>query len=245
MNSNAAPAANRQADRRAISIGLVDNDPYALDYLRAEIERLSPSFHVIWAVKSGAAAVHRCLFTGPVPDVLVADVSLSDTTGAQVCRAIRVHGPRPAIIGITALDADAARAGMMAAGAQALIAKDNLRRQLPDAIRAAVRGVPRPTGAPTAADGGRPDDIVLDAQRTCAQLAGDGGTRTTPSPVTLSPQELTIMRLYHAHLSTGEIADRLAITPATVHVHVHHVMAKTHTSSRHEAIRCCERQHLL
>ncbi|KAA8819198.1 DNA-binding response regulator [Bifidobacterium rousetti] len=205
----------------AIAIGLVDNDPYALAYLRVAIERLDPRFHMIWAVSTGAAAIHRCLHTPKPPDVLVSDMSLTDMTGPEVCAALRRGGSTIGVVGITALDPESFADSLTRAGGQALVAKENIPRMLGPAIVKAAQGWSRPESS----DGhGQP------------ALGVDRLGR-------LSERELAVARLYGRHLTTGEIARALGISESTVHVHMHHAMRKLGVATRQEVIRICQVQH--
>lgn len=203
----------------AIAIGLVDNDPYALAYLRVAIERLDPRFHMIWAVSTGAAAIHRCLRTPKPPDVLVSDMSLTDMTGPEVCAALRRSGSTIGVVGITALDPGSFADSLARAGGQALVAKEDIPRVLGPAIVEAARGWSR-----SESSDGRPS-------------LGDD------RPGRLSERELAIARLYGRHLTTGEIARALGISESTVHVHMHHAMRKLGVATRQEVIRICQVQH--
>ncbi|WP_160268281.1 MULTISPECIES: response regulator transcription factor [Bifidobacterium] len=199
----------------------MDNDPYALAYLRVAIERLDPRFHMIWAVSTGAAAIHRCLHTPKPPDVLVSDMSLTDMTGPEVCAALRRGGSTIGVVGITALDPESFADSLARAGGQALVAKEDIPRVLGSAIVKAAQGWSRPESS-------------------------DGHSQPAAGPDRLgrlSERELAVARLYGRHLTTGEIARALGISESTVHVHMHHAMRKLGVATRQEVIRICQVQH--
>lgn len=148
-NTDDAPTPSRRhgdaSARRAmpqghITIGLVENDPYALALLRPQIERLDPRFSILWVVSTGAKAIHHCLFTSPRPQVLVIDMGLSDMPGTRVCEVLRQHGCTAGVVGITALPTADWAARLAACGGQALIAKDLIRGNLRPAIVASAAG---------------------------------------------------------------------------------------------------------
>lgn len=214
-----------------VDIGLIDNDPYVRTLLQTHVERLDASFRVIWAVANGASAIHHCLF-GRKPQVLVLDMSLNDMSGPQVCRAIRERTPAIGIVGITALDPEDYRPALIQAGAQALIAKNDIPTQLRPAIIAAAEG-----RSCDFASG--EDSSFLSALQAHLILSA------TPEGDRLSPQELAVMRLYRRGMSTKQIAAKLGISSSTVYVHVHQVMRKTGASTRQEALRICASMHVI
>ena len=225
MNATAS-----RAPAQAISIGLVENDPYAMRMIRAHIEHLDSSFHVIWASATGVAALHHC-FVGKAPQVLVLDMSLTDMDGLHVCRTLRKQTAAIGIVGITALDPKDFMEDLVSAGAQALVAKNDIPTQLRPAILAAAAAEPYDPNSKS------PRFMtVLHAHRMLATMA---------ESEQLSERERTIMRLYAQGLTTKRISRSLGISPATVYVHVHQVMKKTGTSSRQEALLACASQHFL
>lgn len=233
-----------------IAIGLVDNDPYALAYLRVAIERLDQRFHMMWAVSTGAAAVHRCLHATRLPDVLVVDMSLTDMTGAEVCATVRRSGAAVGVVGITALDPRLFGDALARAGGQALVAKERIPRMLRPAIMAAAQGKAyRPTvdERADATGEGTAYASFVDVKDDLSRRDGYSRTGRTgiAGSVRLSERELSIIRLYGRHLSTKDIARELGISPSTIHVHMHHAMRKLGVATRQEVIRICGEQQRL
>lgn len=58
-----------------------------------------------------------------------------------------------------------------------------------------------------------------------------------PAPFGLSTREVEVLRLVAAGLSNQEIADRLFLSPRTVHHHVSHILTKMNVDSRVDAAR--------
>lgn len=77
---------------RAIRIGVLDNDPFALDAMCAMISAVSKDFRVMWSTGSPAVAIEHCHNPHTRPEVLVLDMALGGITGADVCRRIRRSG---------------------------------------------------------------------------------------------------------------------------------------------------------
>ncbi|MCH9275595.1 response regulator transcription factor [Bifidobacterium amazonense] len=202
------------------SIGIVDNDRFALAMLAQTVGRALPGVRVIWAVESGAQALHHCLYdTAATPDVLLLDMSLTDLDGVEVCRRIRMASDRPAILGITSYAIDHYRQAAINAGAQGLIPKSSTPRELAAAIR-------------VVADGGVIGEGFMDTATAYRSV----GAAAQPVE-TLSERERQVLDRYAANRSTDEIARELGIKPATVFVVVGHAKAKLGAATRAEAIR--------
>jgi membrane protein implicated in regulation of membrane protease activity/DNA-binding CsgD family transcriptional regulator len=58
-----------------------------------------------------------------------------------------------------------------------------------------------------------------------------------PTPFGLSEREVEVLRLVALGMSNQEIADRLVLSPRTVHHHVSHILNKMGAASRVEAVR--------
>lgn len=109
---------------RSVSIAMVDNDRMALMALSSLLTRAG--FEVIWTAQLGAAAIQRCIRAQDRPDVLLVDMALSDMTGIDVCQAVRKWAPDLPMIGVTAYDPAVYRNAAIAAGADAVISKDDI-----------------------------------------------------------------------------------------------------------------------
>lgn len=123
------------SDSHTISIGVLDNDSLALNAIAVMTSRLSPRFHIIWSTTSPAMALQRCMTHGARPDVLVVDMALGGITGADICARIRRRTPTIGLVCVTSYDLDPYRQDAVEAGAQCLIAKDDIVKELPQAIR--------------------------------------------------------------------------------------------------------------
>lgn len=220
----------RQSTDATINIGLVDNDPYALNMIRAHIRYLDPAFNVVWTATTGAMAVHRCLFDA-APQVLVLDMALADMDGVKVCETIRRRTDAIGIVGITALNPRDYSEPLAKVGGQAIVPKEAIGMRLRPAIIAAA------AGRPCTSDQGQSAPFMTTVESHRLLTA-------QPTPAALSATEQAVARLYLQQCPTKDIARRLNISTATVYVHVHQIMRKTGTTSRQEALRACQSHHL-
>ncbi|KAB8288751.1 LuxR family two component transcriptional regulator [Bifidobacterium ramosum] len=248
------------AQHRSVSIAMVDNDRMALMALSSLLTRAG--FTVMWTAQLGAAAIQRCIRAQDRPDVLLVDMALSDMTGIDVCQAVRRWAPDLPMIGVTAYDPDVYRDAAVAAGAAAVISKDDI-----SAIAAAVRRFfTRRQSAIIA------DHTASESHRTSTSSAGlhesptqasdphtdpsqrhpvsttspsDRPVSTQPSPpqrsFALSTQQTAIMRMYADGRSTDEIAVALGISKGTIFSQVARVREKLHARDRDEAVALCRR----
>ena len=207
------------SDSHTISIGVLDNDSLALNAIAVMTSRLSPRFHIIWSTTSPAMALQRCMTHGARPDVLVVDMALGGITGADIC-----------------YDLDPYRQDAVEAGAQCLIAKDDIVKELPQAIRCAAQGEPVPgTGFPTAREANR---------KLNEGHATEGRLPENDKP-SLSSRERDVLRLYAHGSSTDEIAALLNVSKGSAFTYVNRSCRKLHAADRKEALAICARYDLL
>jgi DNA-binding NarL/FixJ family response regulator len=114
-----------------ITVLLVDDYPAMRQLLREVLQRHA-DIEVIGEAATGEEAVvrHRTL----KPTVVVIDIQLPTMTGIQATTLIKRQSPLTTIIGLTAGATDSAETSMRAAGAAAVLSKDNLLETLYPAI---------------------------------------------------------------------------------------------------------------
>lgn len=215
------------SDSHTISIGVLDNDSLALKAIAVMTSRLSPRFHIIWSTTSPAMALQRCMTHGARPDVLVVDMALGGITGADICARIRRRTPTIGLVCVTSYDLDPYRQDAVEAGAQCLIVKDDIVKELPQAIRCAAQGEPVPgTGFPTAREANR---------KLNEGHATEGRLPENDKP-SLSSRERDVLRLYAHGSSTDEIAALLNVSKGSVFTYVNRACRKLHAADRKEAL---------
>ncbi|KFI49673.1 response regulator transcription factor [Bifidobacterium biavatii] len=250
--------------RKPVSIAIVDNDRMALMALSSLLTR--DGCAVTWTAQLGASAIQRCIRAQDRPDVLLVDMALSDMTGVDVCRAVRRWAPALPMIGVTAYDPAVYYDAAVAAGAAAVLSKDDV-SAIADAVRAACAcrrpdapvGLPadaRQAGSPAAPVSSSPADVVRsdepDGPVDPVSPAGPSGppirsgcmdaSRAQPErSFALSAQQSAIMRMYADGRSTDDIAAALGISKGTIFSQVARVRGKLHARDRDEAVALCRR----
>jgi DNA-binding NarL/FixJ family response regulator len=120
-----------------ISILIVDDHAGVREGIRAVIDN-QPDMTVVGEASNGVEAIQE--FKKLLPNITLADVTLPVICGLEAVALIRKDFPQARFIVISALnDTDLAKKAF-AAGAQAFLHKDMLRRELLSAIRAVHSG---------------------------------------------------------------------------------------------------------
>ena len=184
---------------RAIRIGVLDNDPFALDAMCAMILAVSKDFRVMWSTGSPAVAIEHCHNPHTRPEVLVLDMALGVIMGADVCLRIRRRTGGTGIVCVTSYSVDVYQREAIASGAQGLVREGTTEDSIsPWRYAGRLKAFP-------------PDEQAAvgfrDAQTAYGLLSG-----TVPAKMSvdmrdpLSLREKEILRLYARRLTTG--ADR-------------------------------------
>lgn len=239
------------AQHKPITIAIVDNDRMALMALSSLLAR--EGFAIRWTAQLGAAAIQRCIPAVDRPDVLLVDMALTDMTGIDVCQSVCKWASELPMIGITAYDPAVYETAALAAGARAVLSKDDI-ETIARAIReAALRGdvatapeTPTVTVTSTASDFHGSASNTNGANRTHAashnaQSPSQSSRQSPQRSFALSAQQTDIMRLYADGRSTEEIAAALGISKGTIFAQVARVRDKLHARDRNEAVALCRR----
>jgi DNA-binding NarL/FixJ family response regulator len=164
------------------------------------------------------------------PDVCLLDVRMPGG-GISAARTISRELPDTAIVMLTVSRDDADLFDALRAGAAGYLLKDIPAARLPGALESVLAG-----------EAALPGLLVA---RLVAEFRSRGSRRIVPLPrrqaAELTAREWDVLELMRAGLSTGEIAERLVVTPATVRSHVSAILRKLHVSDRRSALRLFER----
>ena len=154
-------------------------------------------------------------------------MALGDINGDTVCRRIRQKTDRIGLLCITAYSTERYENDVISAGAQGLLAKENLTQQLLPALNQVSQGKPI-------------DNRFLDSATAHRLLS-----RESASIPALSNQERDILKRYKRGQTTMDIAEDLGISHNTVFTHVHRILRKLKVNNRDEALTLCDKYDLL
>jgi len=182
------------------------------DLVREGIAALLSQYEEISLVSDGVESGERALRQVELykPDVVLMDVSLTDTTGVDVTRDIKRKFPRTRILMLTGDDTERRVAASMRAGADGYIIKTAPHTELHKAILAV-------------AEGKTYLDPSFDPEKI-NEVAEDLSDEATIDQLT--PREREVMRLIADGHTNSDISQMLQIGVKTVEIHRSNMMRK-------------------
>ena len=185
---------------------------------------------VMATAADGAQAVELALRDRP--DVVLMDLRMPNTDGAEATRRIREQQPAIQILVLTTYADDESLFPALQAGARGYLTKDSSAEEIERAIRAIAAGETHLD--PTVQQ--RLLAAVLEGQPVAPDKAQAPG-KAQALPDGLTPREAEVLRLISAGLSNAEIAEALVVSAATVKTHVNRVFYKVGARDRAQAVR--------
>lgn len=199
---------------------LVDDHPIVRQGL-AQLINLEPDLVVCAEASDGQQALEQ--IESEKPDVAIVDISLSDRSGIELIKDIKVRSPALPVLALSMHDEVLYAERALRAGAKGYVMKQEATEKVMSAIRRVLHG-----------------EIALSekmATRMLAQLvtAKPGGSG---SPVErLSDRELEIFMMIGKGIGTREIAEKLFLSIKTVEAHREHIKEKLNFRSGAELLR--------
>lgn len=210
-----------------IRVMLVDDQ----QLVRSGFRMLIDSQSDLSVVAEAANGLEAVALNQSVPaDVVLMDVRMPELDGIEATRQIVQQQPDARIIVLTTFDLDEYVLSAIRAGASGFLLKDTAPEQLLAAIRTVAQG-----------------DAVIAPSMTKRLLAhispllassGEAALPLSAKPglEQLTPREIEVLRLMADGLSNGEIAGELVLSEATVKTHVAHILNKTDSRDRVQAV---------
>jgi two-component system response regulator NreC len=188
-----------------------------------------PDIEVVGEALDGGEAV--ALAESLRPDLILMDIAMPGTNGLEATRQIKARFPDMHVLVLTMHRSDEYFFEMLKAGASGYVLKGAETNELIGAIRAVARG-----------------EVFL-YPTMAKQLLQDYLSRLkepeSSGQPALTPREKEILRLMAEGYSNKEIAERLVVSPSTVHSHRTNLMKKLNLSSRYELIQYARQRGLL
>jgi DNA-binding NarL/FixJ family response regulator len=192
------------------------------DLLRAGLSTIlsaEPDFVVRAEVSNGKDALAICR-SQPI-DLLLIDVSQPESDGIATVQALK-RDPLLSNISIVALaDNPDALPRVVRAGATGYVLKDATKQQLITTVRHVLNG-----------------EFLLSPvllKSLVQRINKDSSSKTTLMVESITPRETDVLQLLVRGYTNPQIALDLGMSVGTVKVHVEHIIAKLHASSRTEA----------
>jgi two-component system response regulator NreC len=164
------------------------------------------------------------------PDVVLMDIAMPGLDGLSATREVKSRWPQVNVLVLTMHREDQYFFETLRAGASGYVLKGAETSDLISALRVVSRG-----------------EVFL--YPTMAQrLVRDYLSRTEfgeQSGPGLSPREKEILQLLAEGYSSQEIADKLILSPSTIHTHRSNIMSKLGLNTRHELVEYAHQQGLI
>lgn len=206
------------ADRR-IRILIADDHTIVRSGVQLLLEG-EPDMEVVGEALTGDAAVEMA--QSLQPDVILMDIAMPGLDGIEATRRIREKSPHIGILVLTMHRSDEHFFAMLKAGASGYVLKAAETNELLSAIRSVARG----------------EAFLYPAM--AKRLMQDYLSRTPdledPGVSPLTPREKEILRLIADGYTNKEIAERLVLSPSTVHSHRNNLMRKLNLNTQHGLI---------
>jgi DNA-binding NarL/FixJ family response regulator len=179
---------------------------------------------VVGAASNGLEAVDLALTAHP--DVVLMDLRMPELDGVEATRQIRATAPDAQVLVLTTYADDDSLFPALQAGAHGYLTKDASAEEIEQAIRAVAAGHTHL-------------DPAIQQRLVKALLEPeplpDSNNQTIPD--NLTPREAEVLKLIAAGLSNAEIAAALVVSNATVKTHINHILTKTGSRNRAQAVR--------
>jgi DNA-binding NarL/FixJ family response regulator len=160
------------------------------------------------------------------PDLVVADLRLADGSGIDLMRTLsEAEGEPPRVVILTESREPGDMLAAVRAGAAGYLTKD----QPPERLAVALNGVLAGEAALSRTMAAHLIDDVRESQRRMLLAS------KLPHRERLTPRQLEILQHIAAGETTGQIADRLYLSPETVRWHVKAILRKLKARTRAEA----------
>lgn len=207
-------------------IAIVDNDILSLRMLSEIILSSCDEYCIAWTSLEGGSALKRLLEDQHKPDLLLLDVSLTDTTGIALCKNIRRRKITIPILLITAFPLKKYWTEAIAAGAQGIIEKEDI-----GLLRESINGFLNQNSQIAK---GQVKSIFQNfdsPQGAAIRLMREDATTAQ----LLSQEEKQILHYTIKGKSLKQIATILSIKPSTIRNYAQHAREKLHAGNLAEA----------
>lgn len=213
----------------SISIGLVDNDACALEYITALVQHITAQKADVWHHTQPAYAIQRYRQQKYDIEILIIDMALNGVSGIQVANIIRGSNSHIRLIGMTAYDLSTYKQSCINAEFQCLLDKSTIHHTLRPALQSVLDGHKYPRNSE-----------YLDVQ-DITKLSVDSVKQSNAIP---TKTERIIISLSLAGRSVKEIATMLRISEDTVYSHRRNINHKFNTRNWIETLRVSQQNNI-
>ncbi len=208
---------------RKIRVLIVDDYDLVREGLTALFEAFE-DFDVVGTTGDGRTVLALC--SAYQPDVVLMDMIMPYSDSVEITRCIRCDYPHIQVV-ILSMSSDPTRIyNVLQAGAMSYLSKAEQISEVTKAVRDAVSGISTLSPEAVAA--------LIEAKQQKRHIGFD-----------LTHRQQEVLTLMVDGLSTGEIAKRLVLSPATVKNHITGILLKLGVSNRTKAVALALQHHLV
>ena len=190
-------------NKNTISIIIVDDHPVVTEGLRALLQK-KDNLEIAGCFTTGKETLD--FLSSRTADVVLLDISLPDMNGADLCLKIKTVYPSTCVLAISNHSERSIITQMLQNGASGYLLKNASSEELIHSIIHAINGHPA---------------LSREVQSILAQ--NDAPIRQIPR---LTRREKEVLKLVAEGMTTGDIAEKLFISPLTVETHRRNLMQK-------------------
>lgn len=216
-------------ERHPTRIGVLDNDPCALDcivrMLRVCTQRCNNRVN-IWSTTFPTEAIQICCDSTKPTEILLLDMALRGVTGPRIAHEILRKAPHTHIIGMTSYDVETYRENAEANGVPVLLDKASL----PKTLQPTISRILQSTYAVPPEDTSGPSSIP---------------ESDTPTRRPLSAREIQVVALSLQSLNNKQIGKRMEINVDTVSSYRRNIRQKLNARTWYEALSICQSLHIV
>ncbi|MGE5221142.1 MAG: response regulator [Omnitrophica WOR_2 bacterium] len=187
-----------------------------------------PDIEVVGEAETGKEAIEMA--ENLQPDIVLMDIAMPETDGLEATRQIKMRYPGINVLVLTMHRSDDYFFEMLKAGASGYVLKAAETNELIQAVRVIARG-----------------EVYLYptmAKKLLSDYLNTVGSHPQAEQ-SLSQREKEILGLLAEGFTNIEIAEKLVISPSTVHTHRNNLLKKLNLSSRHELIQYARQRGIL
>ncbi len=215
-----------------VSVLVVDDHPIWRDAAARTLTEAG--FRVAGTAGNGAQALRVAAATRP--DVVLLDLNLPDSPGAEVTRGLLAALPSVRVLMLSASGERQDVLDAVTAGASGYLLKSAEVRDLVDAVRATAAGHAVFTPGLAGLVLGEYRRLASGGQASLGSAGGSQSAGSASAPQ-LTERETEILRLVAKGLTYPQIADRLTLSPRTVQNHVQNTLSKLQLHNKAQLVR--------
>ncbi|WP_340201974.1 response regulator [Ascidiimonas sp. W6] len=200
-----------------IKIALADDEVLFRKGIGFILQR-EPDLEIVFEANNGRELINFIQETDTLPDIILMDLKMPELDGVEATRFIHNKNPELRVIALTSYDTKAFKANMIKLGAASYLVKNSTPSEVIFTIREVME------------KGFYYDASVMKIIHEDV-LSGKSAKKDSEDEKILTRREKEVLKLICKQLTTGEIADKLFISPRTVEGHRNNLLLKTESKN--------------